>query len=111
VLYRGEKHGSSPPSFHGGGTSIKLKRKKERNRQSNGSEEMEERRGFRELPAPVKEGETYTVKIDARGKSGDGLARVEGFVVFVPGANVGDEVKVRITSVRRKFATAEIVTE
>jgi predicted RNA-binding protein with TRAM domain len=72
---------------------------------------MEERQGFRGLPAPVKEGETYTVKIDARGKSGDGLARVEGFVVFVPSANVGDEVKVRITSVRRKFATAEIATE
>jgi predicted RNA-binding protein with TRAM domain len=45
------------------------------------------------------------------GKGGDGLARVEGFVVFVPGANVGDEVKVRITSVRRRFATAEVVTE
>lgn len=62
-------------------------------------------------PAPVKEGETRTVKIEAKGKGGDGLARVEGFVVFVPGANVGDEVKVRITSVRRRFATAEVVTE
>ncbi|MEA1904290.1 MAG: TRAM domain-containing protein [Candidatus Hadarchaeota archaeon] len=62
-------------------------------------------------PAPVKEGETRTVKVEAKGKGGDGLARVEGFVVFVPGANVGDEVKVRITSVRRRFATAEVVTE
>ncbi len=62
-------------------------------------------------PAPVKEGETHTVKIDAKGKGGDGLARIEGFVVFVPGADVGAEVKVRITSVRRRFATAEVVKE
>ncbi|MCD6248064.1 MAG: TRAM domain-containing protein [Hadesarchaea archaeon] len=61
--------------------------------------------------APVSEGDTRTVKIEAKGKSGDGLARIEGFVVFVPGVNVGDEVKVRITSVRRRFATAEVVRE
>ena len=56
-------------------------------------------------------GDVHTVKIEAKGKGGDGLARVQGFVVFVPGANVGDEVKVRITAVRRRFATAEVVTE
>ena len=61
-------------------------------------------------PSPVKEGDTATVKIDAKGKSGDGLARIEGFVVFVPGAEEGSEVKVRITSVRRRFATGEVVT-
>ena len=56
-------------------------------------------------------GDIHTVKVDAKGKGGDGLARVQGFVVFVPGANPGDEVKVRITAVRRRFATAEVVTE
>ena len=54
-------------------------------------------------------GETHSVKIEARGKGGDGIARVQGFVVFVPGTNPGDEVKVRITAVRRRFATAEVV--
>lgn len=67
-----------------------------------------ERRG---PPAPVNVGDTFDVKIEAKGKGGDGLARVQGFVVFVPGANPGDEVKVRITAVRRRFATAEVVTE
>ena len=71
------------------------------------------REGFRERgpPAPINVGDVHTVKIESKGKGGDGLARVQGFVVFVPGANVGDEVKVRITAVRRRFAIAEVVTE
>jgi predicted RNA-binding protein with TRAM domain len=59
--------------------------------------------------APIKEGEEYEVKIEDVGKEGDGITRVEGFVVFVPDTKVGDEVKVRITSVRRRFAFAEKV--
>lgn len=68
-------------------------------------------RGERGPPAPVNVGDTHTVKIEGRGKGGDGIARVQGFVVFVPGANVGDEVKVRINAVRRRFAIAEVVRE
>jgi len=68
-------------------------------------------RGERGPPAPVNVGETHTVKIEGRGTGGDGIARVQGFVVFVPGANVGDEVKVRIKDVRRRFAIADVVTE
>jgi predicted RNA-binding protein with TRAM domain len=59
----------------------------------------------------VNVGETHTVKIEGRGKGGDGIARIQGFVVFVPGTNVGDEVKVRIKAVRRRFAIGEVVTE
>lgn len=62
-------------------------------------------------PAPISVGETHTVKIEGRGKGGDGIARVQGFVVFVPGTNVGDEVKVRVKAVRRRFAIADVVTE
>ena len=59
--------------------------------------------------APIQEGEDYEVKIEDVGKEGDGITRIEGFVVFVPDTKVGDEVKVRITSVRRRFAFAEKV--
>ena len=59
--------------------------------------------------APIQEGEEYEVKIEDVGKEGDGITRVEGFVVFVPDTKVGDEVKVKITSVRRRFAFAEKV--
>ena len=57
--------------------------------------------------APIAEGEEYEVKIEDVGKEGDGITRVQGFVVFIPDTKVGEEVKIRITSVRRRFAFAE----
>jgi len=59
--------------------------------------------------SPLNEGEEYDVKIEDLGRDGDGIARIEGFVVFVSGAKVGDEVKIRITTTRRNFAFAEVV--
>ena len=59
--------------------------------------------------APINEGEEYDVKIEDLGRDGDGITRIEGFVVFVSGAKVGDEVKIRITSTRRNFGFAEVV--
>ena len=59
--------------------------------------------------APIAEGEEYDVKIEDLGRDGDGITRIEGFVVFVSGAKVGDEVKIRINSVRRNFGFAEVV--
>ncbi len=57
--------------------------------------------------APIKEGEEYDVKIEDVGKEGDGITRINGFVVFVPGTKGGDEVRVKIVSVRRRFGFAE----
>ncbi len=59
--------------------------------------------------SPISEGEEYDVKIEDTGRDGDGITRIEGFVVFVSGAKVGDEVKIRINSTRRNFAFAEVV--
>ena len=56
---------------------------------------------------PVKEGEEYDVNIEAVGSRGDGIAKVNNFVVFVPNVQAGQTVHVRITSVRERFATAE----
>lgn len=63
----------------------------------------------RRSSAPINVGEEYEVKIEDLGRDGDGIARIEGFVVFVSGAKVGDEVKIRINSTRRNFAFADIV--
>lgn len=70
------------------------------------------RSGFRERPepVPVKEGEEYKVTVGAIGRREDGIARIENFVVFVPGAKIGDHFKVKITGVGGGFATASIVT-
>lgn len=61
-----------------------------------------------EFDKPVSEGETVEVEIEDLGSKGDGIARVEGFVVFVPGGEVGESYDVEVTSVGRKFAFAEI---
>lgn len=58
---------------------------------------------------PVEEGREYEVTIDAKGAKGDGIAHVDGFVIFVAGGNVGEKVKVRISAVKRTFAIGEKV--
>ena len=59
--------------------------------------------------APVKEGEEYDVSIEAMGQKGDGLAKIQGFAVFVPGTKLGDKPRVRIENVRGNFAVASVV--
>ena len=59
--------------------------------------------------ATVEAGETYDVTIEDIAREGDGIARVSGFVIFVPGAKVGDEVTIKVTKVMRKFAFGELV--
>ena len=65
--------------------------------------------GNSEKSSPVVVGETYDVSIDDIAKKGDGIARVEGFVIFVPGTKVGDKVKIKVTKIMRKFAFGEKV--
>ncbi len=58
---------------------------------------------------PVEEGETYDVTIQDTARQGDGIARIEGFVIFVPNTKVGDEVKIKVDRVLSKFAFASVV--
>ncbi len=60
-------------------------------------------------PKPVNEGDEYDIEIEGIGTKGDGIGRINGFVVITPNAKVGDKVKVKITAVRGKVAFAEIV--
>ena len=69
-------------------------------------------RGFRPRNfAPVKVGDELDVKIEAVGEKGDGIAKKDGFVLFVPGTKQGDEVKIRVTRVLQKVGFAEVVGE
>ncbi len=58
---------------------------------------------------PVRVGEIKEVKIEAIGNKGDGIAKVNGFVIFVPGTELNDRVKIRITKVLKKFGFAEVI--
>lgn len=56
---------------------------------------------------PIQEGNTYTVKVESTGREGDGIAKIDGFVIFIPGAKVGEELEVRINKVTRRVGFAE----
>ncbi len=61
------------------------------------------------MPKPVKVGDEVSVKIEAVASKGDGIAKVDGFVIFVKGAKEGDELKIKITEVKARHANGEIV--
>lgn len=65
--------------------------------------------GFRPRPAPVKVGEELEVTIEAVGAKGDGIAKKNGFVLFVPGVKEGEKVRIRVTKVLQKVGFAEVV--
>lgn len=71
----------------------------------------EERRnyggGFR--PCPVEVGKEYEVDITETSRQGEGVARIQGFVIFVANSKPGDHAKIRITRTSRRAANAEIV--
>ena len=68
-----------------------------------------EYRERREFSSPIDVGETYDVTIEDVGREGDGITRIEGFVVFVPNTKKGDSVKIRVTKVSRRVGFAEVV--
>ena len=61
--------------------------------------------------APIDEGDEYVVEITDLGEEGDGIARIDGFVIFVPDGELGERVSIRIDDVDDSFATASIVNE
>jgi predicted RNA-binding protein with TRAM domain/DNA polymerase III delta prime subunit len=58
---------------------------------------------------PVQVNETYDVTIEERGRLGDGIARINGFVCFVPNAREGERVTIRVQKIHGNFAETEIV--
>jgi predicted RNA-binding protein with TRAM domain len=60
--------------------------------------------------APVEMGKIYEADIVEMSQRGDaGVAKIQGFVIFVSDAKPGDHVKFRITKIGRRYATAEVV--
>lgn len=71
------------------------------------SDDREDAQGFAK---PVNQGDEIEVTIESTGAKGDGVAKVNNFVVIVPGAKEGEKVKVRITRVLRKMAFGEVIS-
>jgi predicted RNA-binding protein with TRAM domain len=62
-------------------------------------------------PKPVEMGKEYEVEISEVSRRGDGIARIQGFVIFVEGGKSGQKTKIRITSVGDRFAKAQVVEQ
>lgn len=61
---------------------------------------------------PVTVGERLTVEIEDVGQQGDGITRVgQGYVLIVPGSEVGDEVSVEVQQINPTYGFAEIVDD
>jgi predicted RNA-binding protein with TRAM domain len=60
-------------------------------------------------PKPVESGKEYDVQVTEISRKGDGVARIQGFIVFVKGGRVGQKTRVRVTHVGDRFATAETI--
>jgi len=61
------------------------------------------------IPSLLAPGQTQVVKIEDIAFGGEGVARVEDFVVFVPFVLVGEEVEVEILEVKKRFARARLL--
>src|SRR3989344_9396182 len=62
-------------------------------------------------PKPVKVGDEYDVKITDTGTKGDGITKVENFIVFVHNAKKGETCRIKIKEVAQRFAIGEKVGE
>ncbi|MGI0018932.1 MAG: TRAM domain-containing protein [Nitrososphaera sp.] len=67
-------------------------------------------RGGFGAPKPVETGKEYDVQIAEISRQGDGIARIQGFVIFVKGGKVGQKAKIRVNNVGERFATADVVS-
>jgi predicted RNA-binding protein with TRAM domain len=58
---------------------------------------------------PVEVGKEYDVSISDTSRRGDGIAKVDGFVIFVPGTKVGQNVRIKVKQVSDRYASGQVV--
>ncbi len=64
-----------------------------------------------EQTPPVNVGEELDVLIESVGEKGDGVAKKQGFVIFVPKAQKGEQLHIKITKVLKNVAFSENLGE
>ena len=58
---------------------------------------------------PVEKNKEYIVEIEDNGFEGEGIAKIEGYTIFVQGAIKGEKVKILILKVTASYAFAKIL--
>lgn len=59
---------------------------------------------------PVKQGETYRLEITGLTDNAEGVAKADGFTVFVPGTLPGEIVSGKVNLVKKNYARAKLVS-
>jgi predicted RNA-binding protein with TRAM domain len=88
---------------YGRGRDYRRGRKK--NYESDTTRRTENRK---ERAKPVEIGKIYEVDINEITGKGDGIARVQGLIVFIENGKMGNNVKIKVTEVADRFAKATI---
>ena len=57
----------------------------------------------------VEKDKEYILNIEALGYEGEGIAKIDGYPVFIPGALIDEKVKVRIIKVKKNFAYGKLI--
>ena len=63
------------------------------------------------MKKPVEMDEEYEADIEELSQRGDGIAKIDGFVIFVPNTKEGEHVKFKITRLGNRFAVGELVED
>ncbi len=61
------------------------------------------------MKKPVEVDKEYEAEIEDISRRGDGIAKIEGFIIFVPNTKQGEHVKFKVTRVGSRFAIGELV--
>jgi 23S rRNA (uracil1939-C5)-methyltransferase len=70
---------------------------------------MAQATGEKSAASGPRRGELLEVEVDSLAFGGRGVARADGFVLFVAGALPGDRVRVEVTKAKKRFAEARTV--
>lgn len=58
---------------------------------------------------PVRPGQVIELDVAGLGHAGEGVGRLAGFTLFVPGGLPGDRVRARVTEVKKNYGRAELL--
>ena len=64
-------------------------------------------KGFKRCP--VELGEELEVEISELSPKGEGIAKNQGFTIYVADVKLGDQIKVKITRITDKAANAQVI--
>jgi predicted RNA-binding protein with TRAM domain len=66
---------------------------------------------YESVNKPVEVGKEYEAEIEDLSRKGDGIAKIQGFIIFVPNTKKGEHVKFKVTRVGNRFATGELLQD